>query len=69
MTVKNIFYIIHILERIINDPVHGKDTIIIAPQVPELERWGGIYYMNEGYYRVADILRQTSPTCQGYSIK
>jgi predicted peptidase len=52
---KHILYNTHILERIINDPVHGKDTIIIAPQVPELERWGGIYYMNEGYYRVADI--------------
>lgn len=44
-----------IIERIITDPIHGKDTIVIAPQVPELERWSGIYYMNDGYYRYNTI--------------
>ncbi len=44
-----------IINRIIKHPVYGRDTIIIAPQVPELERFSGIYHMTDGYYRFADI--------------
>lgn len=48
---KQIAYNAQIIEQIINHPVYGKETIIIAPQVPLEQRWVPLKDITGGTYK------------------